>query len=90
MSGYDKVVPVQRVKVKIANIKILEWLIFRIWKWTNMQMYNGRTYESHYNRKWNLYQRVMKIGKIANGAEYRLDEQFQNLLIFWILIIFQI
>ena len=32
----------------------------------------------------------MKIGKIANGAEYRMDEQFQNLLIFGILIIFQI
>ena len=32
----------------------------------------------------------MKIDKIANGAEYRLNEQFQNLLIFGILIIFQI
>ena len=32
----------------------------------------------------------MKIGKIANGTEYRIDEQFQNLLIFGILIIFQI
>ena len=32
----------------------------------------------------------MKIGKITNGAEYRTDEQFQNLLIFGILIIFQI
>ena len=32
----------------------------------------------------------MKISKIVNGAEYRMDEQFQNLLIFGILIIFQI
>ena len=32
----------------------------------------------------------MKIDKIANGAEYRMDEQFQNLLIFGILLIFQI
>ena len=32
----------------------------------------------------------MKIGKIANGAEYWMDAQFQNLLIFEILIIFQI
>ena len=32
----------------------------------------------------------MRIGKIANGAEYRMNEQFQNLLIFGILIIFQI
>ena len=32
----------------------------------------------------------MKIGKIANDTEYLLDEQFQNLLIFRILIIFQI
>ena len=32
----------------------------------------------------------MKISKIANGAESRMDEQFQNLLIFGILIIFQI
>ena len=32
----------------------------------------------------------MKIGKIANGAEYRMDKQLQNMLIFGILIIFQI
>ena len=32
----------------------------------------------------------MKIGNIANGAEYQMDEQFQNLLIFGILIIYQI
>ena len=32
----------------------------------------------------------MKIGKIANVEEYRMDEQFQNLLIFGILITFQI
>ena len=32
----------------------------------------------------------MKIGKIAIGAEYRMDEQYQNLLIFRYLIIFQI
>ena len=30
----------------------------------------------------------MRIGKMANGAEYRMDEQ--NLLIFGILIVFQI
>ena len=32
----------------------------------------------------------MKIKKFANGAEYRMDEHFQNLLIFGISIIFQI
>ena len=32
----------------------------------------------------------MKIDKIANNAEYQMDEQFQNWLIFGILIIFQI
>ena len=32
----------------------------------------------------------IKISKIANGAEYRMDEHFQNLLILGILIIFQI
>ena len=32
----------------------------------------------------------MKIGQIVNGAKYRMDEQFQNLLIFGILIIFQV
>ena len=32
----------------------------------------------------------IRIGKIASGAKYRVDEQFQNLLIFEILIIFQI
>ena len=32
----------------------------------------------------------MKISKIVNGAEYQMHEQFQNLLIFEILIIFRI
>ena len=32
----------------------------------------------------------VKIGKIAIGADYRMDEQFQNLLIFRIFRIFQI
>ena len=32
----------------------------------------------------------MRIGKIASSAEYRMDEQFQNLLIFEISIFFQI
>ena len=32
----------------------------------------------------------MTISKIANGAECRMNEQIQNLLIFGILIIFQI
>ena len=30
----------------------------------------------------------MKISKITNGTEYRMDEHFQNLLILGILIIF--
>ena len=30
------------------------------------------------------------MSKIANDAEYRMDEQFQTFLIFGILIIFQI
>ena len=33
---------------------------------------------------------IFRIGKIASDAEYRMDEQFQNLLIFGILIVFQI
>ena len=32
----------------------------------------------------------MRIGKIASSAEYRIDKQFQNLLIFGIAIDFQI
>ena len=32
----------------------------------------------------------MKIDKIENSAEYQMDEQFQNILIFGILIIFEI
>ena len=32
----------------------------------------------------------MRTGKIASGAEYQMDEQFQNLLIFGNLIVFQI
>ena len=32
----------------------------------------------------------MKIGRIASGAEYQMDKQFQNWLIFWISIVFQI
>ena len=31
----------------------------------------------------------MRIDKIPNGAEYRMDEQFEKLENFWILIIFQ-
>ena len=31
----------------------------------------------------------MRIGQIAIGAEYRMDEQFQNLQIFGISIVFQ-
>ena len=31
----------------------------------------------------------MRIGKIASSAEYRMDKQFQNLLIFKNLLIFQ-
>ena len=32
----------------------------------------------------------MITGKIASGAEYQMDKQFQNLLIFGILIVFHI
>ena len=32
----------------------------------------------------------MRIGEITSGAENRMDKQFQNLLVFWILIVFQI
>ena len=32
----------------------------------------------------------MRIGKIATSTEYRMHKQFQNLLIFWISIDFQI
>ena len=38
-----------------------------------------------------LYQRVnMRIGKIASSAEYWMDKEFKNFLIFWISIVFQI
>ena len=38
-----------------------------------------------------LYQKAnMTIGKIASGAEYRIDEKFQNLAILGISIVFQI
>ena len=32
----------------------------------------------------------MRIGKITNSAEYRMDKHFQNLVIFGISIFFQI
>ena len=32
----------------------------------------------------------MRIGKIASGTEYRMDEQFQTLPILGIFIVFQI
>ena len=32
----------------------------------------------------------MRIDKIASSTEYRMNKQFQNLLIFWISIVFQI
>ena len=33
---------------------------------------------------------IMRIGKIASSAEYQMDEQFQNLIIFEILMVSQI
>ena len=46
---------------------------------------------SHYNRKQNLYQRtVWKSAKLQMVRDYRIDEQFQNLLFLGILIMFQI
>ena len=32
----------------------------------------------------------MRIGKIASGAEFRMNEKFQNLIIFGPLIVFKI
>ena len=32
----------------------------------------------------------MRIGKTASGAEYRMNKQFQNLSILWILIVVKI
>ena len=32
----------------------------------------------------------MRIGEIASSAKYRMDEQFQNLLIFQISTVFQV
>ena len=53
-----------------------------------------------YNRKLKLrrksveiysYERAnMRIDNIASSAEYRMDKQFQNLLIFGISIVFQV
>ena len=38
-----------------------------------------------------VYQRAnIRISKIASGAEYRMDGQFQNFLMFGILIVFEI
>ena len=58
---------------------------------------NERTNVEQPNLRESLQQKMkfiskgnMKIGKIATVAEYQMDEQFQNWLIFEILIIFQI
>ena len=53
------------VRVKISNSQILEWLIFRIWELTNVQIQNVRTYESHYNIKWNLC-KLAKLQMVRN------------------------
>ena len=37
-----------------------------------------------------MFKGNIKISKIANGSEYRIDEHFQNLLILGIRTIFQI
>ena len=37
-----------------------------------------------------MSKKIKLSNKLANDAKYRMDEQFQNLLIFIILIIFQI
>ena len=64
----------------ISNLKINEY--------SNVERPNLR--ESLQKKMKFISKGNMKIGKIANGAEYRMYEQFQNLLIFGILIIFQI
>ena len=52
-------------------------------EWPNLRV--SPQYKIKFISKGNI-----KIDKIANGAEYRMDEQFQNLLIFGILLTFQI
>ena len=64
----------------ISNLKINEC--------ANVERPNLR--ESLQKKKKFILKGNMKISKIANGAEYRMDEHFQNSLIFGILIIFQI
>ena len=64
----------------ISNLKINEY--------ANVERPNLR--ESLQQKMKFISKGNMKIGKIANGAEYRMDEQFENLLIFGILIIFRI
>ena len=60
-------------KIKLLNNSSFVILIFVILKFRNIS-------RSTFCRS--------KIGKISNGAEYRIDEQFQSFLIFGILIIF--
>ena len=64
----------------ISNLKINER--------ANVERLNLR--ESLQRKMKYILKSNMKISRISNGAEYRMDEQFQNLITFGILIILQI
>ena len=64
----------------ISNLKISERANI---EWPNLRV--SPQYKIKFISKGNV-----KIEKIVNDAEYRMNEQFQNLLIFGILIILQI
>ena len=64
----------------ISNLKINER--------ANVERLNLR--ESLQRKMKYILKGNMKISRIASGAEYRMDEQFQNLITFGILIILQI
>ena len=58
---------------------------------SNLKINERSNVERTYEFEIHLYQRAnMRISKIASSDEYRMDKQFQDLLIFGISIVFQI
>ena len=50
-----------------------------------------KNWKNSKNLSFRIFQsKQFEFSKILSGAEYRMDEQFQNFLIFGILIVFQI
>ena len=77
--------------MKKSNTSTFVILIFEILKFEILDVLHLVVLNVYPNPEIQLHQRAnIRTSKITSGVEYRMDEQFQNLLIFGILVVFQI